>query len=338
MNNVNNSKLLFDEQPLIISRELANLIGLNESIILQQIHYWIEINRKANVNFKDGKYWTYNSIKNWHEKDFTFWSYNTVKRTFSNLEKKGFLISSNYNVKKYDQTKWYTIDYEALEALKTLISPKWVNGLAQNESMDCTKMGRPIPEIKTEIKTEIKNPILSNQEEKKEEKNDRIRCDKIVSETVKIVNEPVSTTKQKPINQVTTPITSNKKKLGKTVIRYQYNQVESVIKGNIDYNILLHDNITSQETLDEIVFAITTTICTEYKRGYISMGKEDVPAEAVKSIFFKLNSEHIKYFIDCFDKQTNIITKLPAYICKALYRNYGTIGHYYTNLVNHNIK
>ena len=41
------SKILFDEQPIVVSRELAKLIGLNEAIVLQQVHYWLEINRKA---------------------------------------------------------------------------------------------------------------------------------------------------------------------------------------------------------------------------------------------------------------------------------------------------
>jgi hypothetical protein len=44
------SKLLLDEQPLLIMPKLATKIGLNESIIVQQIHYWNEINKKSNNN------------------------------------------------------------------------------------------------------------------------------------------------------------------------------------------------------------------------------------------------------------------------------------------------
>jgi len=127
------SKLLFDEYPIVISRELAKIIGLNESIVLQQIHYWIELNRKTKSNFRDGRYWTYNSIKKWHENDFSFWGLNTVKRTFASLESKGLLIVGNYNKAGYDRTKWYSIDYEVLETLKIPISPNWVNGLPQND-------------------------------------------------------------------------------------------------------------------------------------------------------------------------------------------------------------
>lgn len=34
------SKLLLDSNPLVIIPELAVAVGLNESIILQQLHYW----------------------------------------------------------------------------------------------------------------------------------------------------------------------------------------------------------------------------------------------------------------------------------------------------------
>ena len=63
------------------------------------------------------------------------------------------------------------------------------------------------------------------------------------------------------------------------------------------------------------------------------MGEECVPAEIVKSEFFKLECDHIEYFIDCFNRQTKLITKLPSYIRTSLFHNRGTINHHYTNRV-----
>ena len=62
------SMYLFDEQPIVANKILAREIGLNEALILQQINYWIEINKKSGNNFCDGRYWTYNSIRAWQEK------------------------------------------------------------------------------------------------------------------------------------------------------------------------------------------------------------------------------------------------------------------------------
>lgn len=140
------SKLLFDEQPLVIDRTLAKTIGLNEAIVLQQVHYWITINKKANKNFHEGKYWTYNSLSDWHKKNFDFWSFDTVKRTFSKLVKAKLLITGNFNKDKRDRTLWYTIDYERLETLVNSKSAKCTNAKVQNAPMEKSKMHQPLPE------------------------------------------------------------------------------------------------------------------------------------------------------------------------------------------------
>lgn len=111
------SKLLFNSHPLVIDPDLAKLIGLNEAIIIQQIHYWIEINKKAERNFYDNRYWTYNTIKEWHEKYFPFWSFNTVHRTIQKIESMGILLVGSFNQDPSNRTKWYTIDYEVLGKL-----------------------------------------------------------------------------------------------------------------------------------------------------------------------------------------------------------------------------
>lgn len=76
------SNLLIDEQPIMVLPNLATNIGLNEAIVLQQIHYWI--GRTNNV--RDGNKWIYNSYQNWN-KQFPFWSLATLKRTLTSLKK-----------------------------------------------------------------------------------------------------------------------------------------------------------------------------------------------------------------------------------------------------------
>jgi hypothetical protein len=112
------SKLLLNEHPLLIMPNLAVKIGLNESIVLQQIHYWNIINEKSKHNFKGGYYWTFNSYDEW-TKQFPFWSKSTIQRTIARLEKLKLVVVGNYNRLKIDRTKWYRIDYNALEALET---------------------------------------------------------------------------------------------------------------------------------------------------------------------------------------------------------------------------
>jgi len=115
------ANIFYNIEPKIVNTELACCIGLNEAIILQQLHYWIEKNKATGVNFRDGRVWTYSSTQEYRDRDFPFWSINTVRRTFDSLANKGFIIKGNYNKLKIDKTLWYSIDYATLE--------KWI---AQN--------------------------------------------------------------------------------------------------------------------------------------------------------------------------------------------------------------
>lgn len=111
------SKLLYDEAPLLVFPTLASIIGLNEAIILQQIHYWNEINKKSDNNFRDGYFWTYNTYEKWQEQ-FPFWHVNTIKKTIYRLESNNYIISGNYNKSKIDRTKWYRVNHEKLDSIE----------------------------------------------------------------------------------------------------------------------------------------------------------------------------------------------------------------------------
>lgn len=105
------SNLLLDERPLIVLPSLAAMLNsLDEAVILQQIHYWIE----KRQNYREGRYWVYNSMENWMQQFPWIKSRTTLTRYFNNLEKKGLLITGNYNKAGFDKTKWYTIDYSTL--------------------------------------------------------------------------------------------------------------------------------------------------------------------------------------------------------------------------------
>jgi uncharacterized phage protein (TIGR02220 family) len=107
------SKLLIDDRPLQVLPSLAEKIGLNEAVLTQQIHYWLQ----KKENLRDGKYWVFGTYKYWQEQ-FPFWSNITIRRTFTSLENTKILITGNYNKKGYDNTKWYTVNYEQLRKIE----------------------------------------------------------------------------------------------------------------------------------------------------------------------------------------------------------------------------
>ncbi|WP_028982866.1 conserved phage C-terminal domain-containing protein [Sporolactobacillus terrae] len=114
------SKLLIDDRPLQVLPSLAEKIGLNEAVLTQQIHYWLQ----KKENLRDGRYWVYGSYPYW-EKQFPFWSRITIKRTFTSLENANILITANYNKAGFDKTKWYTINYDQLKSIEEGMSQRW---------------------------------------------------------------------------------------------------------------------------------------------------------------------------------------------------------------------
>ncbi len=120
---------------LLIRKELVRVLGdLNEAVILNQLNYWIEINKKADKNLHDEKYWVFNTYQTWKETDFDFWSTDTIRRTLTRLENKGIVLTANYNKLKIDKTKWYTIDYKRLQKL---IDEHEGKQIANKENADC---------------------------------------------------------------------------------------------------------------------------------------------------------------------------------------------------------
>ena len=114
-----------------------------------------------------------------------------------------------------------------------------------------------------------------------------------------------------------------------------YRVYEEIIKDNISYDILKADLPYDGDRLDEIVDLILETVCT--RRKTIRVAGDDYPAELVKSKFMKLDSEHIRFVLDCLNKNTTEIRNIKQYLRAALFNAPSTIGNYYSSLVAHDM-
>lgn len=172
---MNFKELFIDKsKTLIVNTDLALVLGdLNEAIVLNQLNYWLEINKKADKNFIDDRYWVYNSYSDWKANDFPYWSEKTIQRTFTRLENKGVVVSANYNKLGIDKTKWYTIDTEKLQELvdkfnsgEDKMTNRQDNMTDQQDRMTCREgqNDRPLPEITTENINRDYNPEITNKD------------------------------------------------------------------------------------------------------------------------------------------------------------------------------
>ena len=108
-----------------------------------------------------------------------------------------------------------------------------------------------------------------------------------------------------------------------------------IIKDNIDYDILIHDNRFDTDRIDEIVDLILETVCTARKT--LRIAGDDYPAELVKSKFLKLNSSHIEFVLDCMKQNTTKVRNIKQYLRAVLFNAPSTIDNYYTALVAHDM-
>lgn len=96
----------------ILDIGVAQLVGTNAALILENISYWCEHNAANNTNLHDGHYWTYNSTKAFGEL-FPYMTINVIRTALKKLKDNGLILTGNFNKSAYDRTTWYTLTGKA---------------------------------------------------------------------------------------------------------------------------------------------------------------------------------------------------------------------------------
>ncbi len=132
------SKLLIASQPLQVIPELAALIGLEEALVIQQLHYWMNMSR----NEHDGRKWVYNTYEEW-QAQFPFMTIRTLQRVMANLVNKYELVAIHrFNSSNWDRTNWYSIKYENLDKLEEEIHKVRQRAAEQKDAIATKRRGR----------------------------------------------------------------------------------------------------------------------------------------------------------------------------------------------------
>ena len=118
-------RVLFDERPLVLLPSLAKAVGVDQAIVLQQLHYYL-VNPKCGHEH-DGHRWIFNTYEDWQAQDFPFWPAYRVGQNFRRLEQRRLLIScqpESYADGVGNRRKYYRINYEQLEKIVTAAAPR----------------------------------------------------------------------------------------------------------------------------------------------------------------------------------------------------------------------
>ena len=114
-----------------------------------------------------------------------------------------------------------------------------------------------------------------------------------------------------------------------------FESYRELILENIDYDVVASDPHVDRELLDEIVDLLQETVCST--RSRIRVAGNDYPAEVVRSKLLKLNSEHIRFVMDCLKQNTTRIRNIRQYLLTVLFNAPSTMNSYYTALVAHDM-
>ena len=288
--------LLFDEQPIVFDRTLAREIGDRHATVLQQVHYWIEVNRKKKNKevYKDGYYWTYRSIKKWHEEEFDYLSFSTVRRTFDDLIEDGYLITGEYNKFGADRTKWYRVNKDKISKLYEKITNEkhlsnMTNANAQNEQMEMSKMS-------SSEMLKMSQPIQEN--------NKRLNKENISSHQSN--NNIIYVNQNEKVNELNDSKNINDKSFRKYNTQY--------FKDSFGYTRVSKNK---QVELDKwIKYAVD--ICLMPSDAKLYVGKMRVTVGEVAQRLSELRHEHIQYIFDRLS-QVKYPTNHQKYILAVLY-------------------
>ena len=121
----------------------------------------------------------------------------------------------------------------------------------------------------------------------------------------------------------------------RTEAKESFERYRDLILENIDYDVLASDPHVDREQLDEIVELVQETVCST--RSRIRVAGNNYPAEVVRSKLLKLNSEHIRFVMDCLKQNTTRIRNIRQYLLTVLFNAPSTMNSYYTALVAHDM-
>ncbi len=124
-------------------------------------------------------------------------------------------------------------------------------------------------------------------------------------------------------------------RMGRDMIKLKYEAYEKLIKHNIDYDLLIENNTTDREQVDNLVDIMVEAIVSDKEYQIISGNR--ISTEMIKSRFCKLDKSHIEYVLDCLNHNSSDVRNIKKYLLATLYNAPMTMDSYYKALVQHDM-
>ena len=215
-----------------------------------------------------------------------------IREAVRELERAGYIVRSRERDAKGRLRGADYVIYEQPQLPPTPDLPTLENPTLENPTQENPTLEKPTQENPMQLNKDIQRTNLS----KKEKSN---------TDTQSTHSIPILSPDPSPLEgQAAAPPERKRKEPDDA-----YRVYEEIVKDNICYDILKQDMPYDHDRIDEIVDLILETVCT--RRRTIRIAGDDYPADLVKSKFMKLDSEHIRFVLDCMrENTTKIVYKI----------------------------
>ena len=251
-----------------------------------------------------------------------------IREAVKELEKAGYIVRSR---ERDEKGRLRGADYVIYEQPQPK-EPEAATSSEQPPTSDLPTLENPTLDNPTLEKPTLEKPTLENPTQLNKEllKTNLPTKEKLNTDISSTHSIPFHSLNPSPLEDAAQPPERKRKETTDA-----YSVYEEIIKDNIEYDYLIQDRYLDRDRIEEILALILETVCT--KRRTIRIAGDDHPAELVKAKFMKLNSEHIRFVLDCMQENTTKIRNIKQYMKAALFNAPSTIGNYYTSLVSHDM-
>ena len=248
--------------------------------LFQYISYWVLKNQEEGINFHDGRYWTYFTVKELASTpDFQHLSEWQVRRGLGALIELKAIEKGNYNKNAYDHTSWYTVKREFIEAyqpnlIRLFEKKRGQKPTAENLKSNCGK-------------TQIEIGESSNRNEHLHESN----C----------------ATPQNNIDNHTNNHSTNQEKKDIIFLNSQHQQVDMVVsevKGDSKGDAKSEHPLTPEQW-------------KKYSKKMPQGKFDDTLAQDLKDWIDKYGEEKVDEYVDYIARFWSEITYLPKFVEKV---------------------
>ena len=160
--------------------DIAMEIGLNASIVLDKIAYFLSEKQKQKKHLYNGNYWFYTTYEELADKIGVL-SVKQVRKAILDLKANDYIIVDHFSFGKVNRTTWYTIPVNKMQEIfpdydynvPPAVNAQRAEQKCQKGNDDCQK-GRTINNELPEQHTELRENLFYSKKDERE----KIECDK----------------------------------------------------------------------------------------------------------------------------------------------------------------